>query len=79
MTTTFEQQFNDQLDAIEREAAEIGETWTSICRATGVSRATPDRWRKGEDPPRTVQIIDEMRGYLERRRIELEKEGRLNK
>lgn len=68
-TKTFETEFRERIEAIERDAAEIGETWSSICRATGISRATPDRWRAAT--PNTVVLLDEMAAYVARRRAEL--------
>jgi hypothetical protein len=31
---------------------------TSICKDAGISRATPDRWKRGT--PRTIEIVDQM-------------------
>ena len=69
MNKSFEQEFRDRLDALEREANEVGETWSSICRATGVSRATPDRWRQAT--PNTVLLLDVMAAHVAKRRQEL--------
>ncbi len=66
---TFEDDFRDRIAAIERDAAEIGETWSSICRATGISRATPDRWRAAT--PKTITLLDAMAQYIADKRAEL--------
>lgn len=63
---TFEQEFQQRLDALEDQANEIGETWTSICRGTGISRATPDRWRNST--PNTVLLLDLMEAYVAKKR-----------
>lgn len=68
-TTTFDEEFKRRLAAIERDAAEIGETWSSICRATEISRATPDRWRAAT--PNTILLLDRMESYVAKRRAEL--------
>lgn len=67
--TNFEKVFRDTLDKLEVDAKEVGLTLTSICRSTGVSRATPDRWRK--QPPNTVEILTKMQGVVvaERERL----------
>jgi transposase-like protein len=66
---TFEQEFQERVAALEKEALEIGETWSSICRATGISRATPDRWRAAT--PNTVLLLDRMAQYVAKKRAEL--------
>lgn len=66
---TFEEEFQARIEAIERDAAEIGETWSSICRATGISRATPDRWRAAT--PNTIVLLDTMAKYVADKRAEL--------
>lgn len=68
-TKTFEAEFRDRLAALEAEAAEVGETWSSICRATGISRATPDRWRAAT--PNTVLLLDIMSAHVAKKRAEL--------
>jgi transposase-like protein len=65
---TFEQEFKRRLAAVEEQAREIGETWTSICRETGISRATPDRWRQAT--PNTV-LLDLVEGHVAKKRKEL--------
>lgn len=64
----FEKTFQDTLDQLEADAKREGLTLTSICRDTGVSRATPDRWRK--QPPKTIEILKRMQGIVETKRQE---------
>lgn len=59
----FVDQFNSALDQLADEAKANGLTLTSICRQTGVSRATPDRWRK--TTPKTILLLGEMQGIVE--------------
>lgn len=69
MSKNIKQQFNAALDQLEKDAAEVGLTLTSICRTTKVSRATPDRWRK--DTPMTVEILASMQKVVADKRAEL--------
>jgi len=54
----FSKVFNDRLDDIERRALTVGSNLTEICRDIGISRSTPDRWRR--ETPRTIEILEEM-------------------
>lgn len=54
----FTQVFRDRLDQLEKDALAVGLDFTKICRATGVSRSTPDRWKR--KVPKTVALIAEM-------------------
>ncbi len=54
----FYQQFISRLNAIEARAKAAGITMTYICADCGISRATPERWRKAV--PRTIEILDQM-------------------
>lgn len=74
MVNNFEQAFQEALDKLEADAKEVGLTLTSICRDTGVSRATPDRWRK--EPPKTVEILTRMQGVVDARRAKLAEEAK---
>jgi hypothetical protein len=69
----FEQVFHETLDQLEEAAKKEGLTLTSICRDTGVSRATPDRWRK--KVPNTVKILSEMQSVVARKREQNEREA----
>lgn len=61
---TFTDQFKERLSNIENEAKTLGINWTVICKEAGLSRATPDRWKK--HTPKTVQIVDRMEQILAR-------------
>lgn len=60
----FSQVFRERIDQIERRALKVGTSLTGICRGIGISRATPDRWRR--DIPRTIEIVDQMEGWLDK-------------
>lgn len=49
--------------------AEVGETWTSVCRETGISRATPDRWKAST--PHTVELLDRVAAHVASKRAAL--------
>jgi hypothetical protein len=67
--TNFVQVFHQALDQLEAEAREVDLTLTSICRETGVSRATPDRWRK--KIPTTIQLLSDMQQVVTDRKAKL--------
>lgn len=73
MSKNFVGVFNDALDKLEEEAGEVGETLTSICRVTKISRATPDRWRK--KTPKSVLLLAEMQSIVTDKRDKLIKEA----
>lgn len=56
--------FDERLRAIEADATACGLNWTDICREAGVSRATPDRWKKHR--PNTVLLIEKVEKVIER-------------
>jgi transposase-like protein len=62
----FSMVFTEALDAIIADGVTVGVTLTSICRQTGISRATPDRWRK--TPPKTIRLLDEMQDMIDAKR-----------
>lgn len=64
----FEKDFLDRFESIVARGAKIDFTLTHICRATGIGRATPERWRK--KTPMTVRLIDEMEAAV----VQAEKE-----
>ena len=68
MTTTFTQSFKERIEKIERDAKEVGLNFTSICKEAGISRATPDRWKK--KTPKTVEIVTQMEAIVERQKAE---------
>lgn len=68
MAENFVQVFNKAVDQLETDAKRVGLTLTSICRQTGVSRATPDRWRK--EVPKTVQLLGQMQDIVRQKEQE---------
>lgn len=57
-TEAFDALFKRRLGEIEANAREIGMNWTSVCRAVGVSRANPDRWR--QRIPKTIRVVRQL-------------------
>jgi hypothetical protein len=58
MKKNFEQVFRATLDELQQDAKAAGMSLTSVCRAAGVARATPDRWR--QSPPKTIRVLAKM-------------------
>lgn len=61
---TFEAAFKQRLAAIESDAKALGLNWTSICKEAGLSRATPDRWKK--KTPKTIEVVTQMEAIVAR-------------
>lgn len=61
---TFTDDFNSRITKIEADARACGLNWTSICKEAGLSRATPDRWKR--KPPMTVAIVSRMEEIVAR-------------
>lgn len=61
--TAFSTVFLKRVDDIERRALRAGTSLTAICKGIGISRATPDRWRR--EVPRTIEIVDEMERWMD--------------
>jgi transposase-like protein len=57
-TTNFIQAFEQAFADIERDAKAAGSSLSEICRETGISRTTPDRWRA--KTPTTVELVARM-------------------
>ena len=55
---SFEAVFRSRISKIEEDARKVGMNFTTICKEAGISRATPDRWKRGT--PRTIEIVDQM-------------------
>lgn len=72
-TKNFVKTFDDAIDKLEADAKEVGLTLTSICRDTGVSRATPDRWRK--QTPKTIELLGQMQDLVTAKRESNAKEA----
>ena len=60
--TTFTDEFRKRIERIEADARSINMNLTSICKEAGISRATPDRWKKST--PKTVAIITQLEGII---------------
>lgn len=73
MAKNFVSDFHGAIDKLEADAKEVGLTLTSICRDTGVSRATPDRWRK--KIPKTVELLGQMQDLVTAKRASNEREA----
>lgn len=61
---TFTDAFRARIAKIEADARDCGLNWTSICKEAGLSRATPDRWKKRT--PKTIEILDRMEQIVAR-------------
>lgn len=57
--------FKDALAGIEAGAKEAGSSVTEICRETGISRTTPDRWK--ENPPITIELVAKIQDAVNRK------------
>jgi len=65
---TFEDVFRQRVAKIESDARAVGLNFTSICKEAGISRATPDRWKRAT--PNTVSIVTRMEEIVARKRAE---------
>lgn len=65
MANNFVDAFKDALAGIEAGAKEAGSSITEICRETGISRTTPDRWK--ENPPITIELVAKMQDVVNRK------------
>ena len=64
MTTTFTDAFRERIEKIETEAKACNLNFTSICKEAGISRATPDRWKRST--PKTISIVTRMEEIVAR-------------
>lgn len=60
----FSEYFLVYLENLELRALACGSNLTEICREIGISRSTPDRWRR--KVPKTIAILDAMDDYMEK-------------
>jgi len=65
MITTFTDTFKRRIADIEARAKAAGLNFTSICKEAGISRATPDRWKKST--PKTIAIVTRMEEIVAQR------------
>lgn len=61
-TNTFEAEFQRRVEDIKTRATAAGTSITALCQATGIARATPDRW--AAKTPKTVKLVDELEKAL---------------
>jgi hypothetical protein len=66
---TFTEVFRQRVEKIEADAKEVGLNFTSICKEAGISRATPDRWKRST--PKTVKLIQMIEDIIEARKAEI--------
>jgi len=59
---TFTDEFQKRIKKIEDDAKSVGLNFTSLCIEAGISRATPDRWKKST--PKTVAIVTKLEGLV---------------
>jgi hypothetical protein len=65
----FGEVFLERVNKIEEEAKKVGLNFTSICEIGGISRATPDRWRR--EMPKTIQLVEQMEQIIADRKAEI--------
>lgn len=63
-TKTFTDDFKARIAKIEEDAKSLGLNWTTICNEAGLSRATPDRWKKRV--PKTIAVVAKMEAVVAR-------------
>lgn len=61
---TFTGEFNRRIADIKRRAKNAGTSITALCEATGIARATPDRWEARA--PKTIRLVDELERELQK-------------
>jgi len=62
--TTFAQEHKRRLTALEARAKAAGSNITQVCKATGIARATYERWV--ERSPQTITKLDELEAEVSR-------------
>lgn len=63
MANNFIDAFKAALAGIEAGAQEAGVSISEICRETGISRTTPDRWKA--KTPNTIELIAKMQNAVD--------------
>lgn len=61
---SFSEEFSARLKDLERRAKAAGSNITQICKRSGVSRATYERWCFR--PPQTVAKVNDLEAEVER-------------
>ena len=59
---SFTDEFKTRLSALETRANAAGSNITQVCKATGVARATYERWV--QRAPQTVTKLDELEQHV---------------
>ncbi len=62
--TTFAQEHKRRMQALEARAKAAGSNITQVCKATGIARATYERWV--ERSPQTITKLDELEAEVSR-------------
>lgn len=73
--TKFDEEFQTRVKRVETQGLQVGLNWTTICKQAGVSRATPDRWRK--QVPKTVEVLTKMESIVAQKQAEIAKSAGL--
>lgn len=69
LETSSEHWFRNKLYDLESRGKNVGLNLTTICRIAGISRATPDRWKR--QSPMTIQILTRIEEIVEEREKEV--------
>jgi hypothetical protein len=59
---TFSKGFLENLNDLERRALQAGTNLTAASKKIGISRSTPDRWRR--KVPKTLKILDQLEAFI---------------
>lgn len=62
--TTFAQELQIRLKNMEERAKAAGSNMTQVCKATGIARATFERWH--DRAPQSVSKVDELEAEVAR-------------
>lgn len=68
---TFVDEFQDRVRRIEEDGHALGLNFTHICLRAGISRATPDRWKRST--PKTIELIAKMESIVQKERAKQDK------
>jgi hypothetical protein len=66
---SFGELFLARLQELEEEAKLCGLNMTVICKEAGISRASPDRWRR--ELPKTILLMETMEEIVAKRQSDL--------
>jgi hypothetical protein len=68
-TKPYDEEFRDRLQKIEADVLELGLNFTVICSRAGISRATPDRWKR--HTPKTIALVAKVESIIAEERAKL--------